>query len=96
MAIPFLKDSVKELEEIVIENDLIDIWRIQNPECKKFTWRQKASLIQRRLDYWFVPESLKDNVAKIKIVSAVRTDHLAVVIEINFLDTQNHGPFFGK
>ena len=93
---PVLKDSVKELEEILIENDLIEIWRIQNPDCKTFTWRQKTPLIQRRLDYWFIPESLQDDVAKIKIVSAVRTDHSAVVIEINSLDTQNHGPSFWK
>ena len=93
---PVLKDSVKELEEILVENDLIDIWRIQNPDCKKFTRRQKTPLIQRRLDYWFIPESLQDDVAKIKIVSAVRTDHSAVVIEINSLDTRNHGPSFWK
>jgi len=53
-------------------------------------------LIQRRLDYWFIPESLQDDVAKIKLVSAVRTDHSAVDIEINSLDTQNHGPSFWK
>ena len=93
---PVLKDSVKALEEILIENDLIDIWRVQNPECRRFTWRQKTPLIQRRLDYWFIPESLQDDVAKIEIVPAVRTDHSAVVIEINSLDTQNHGPSFWK
>ena len=65
---PVLKDSVKALEEILIENDLIDIWRIQNPEIRRFTWRQKTPLIQRRLDYWFIPELLQDDVAKIEIV----------------------------
>ena len=93
---PALKDLVKALEEILIENDLIDIWRIQNPECRRYTWRQKTPLIQRRLDYWFIPESLQDDVAKIGIVPAVRTDHSAVVIEINSLGTQNHGPSFWK
>ena len=84
------------MEEILIENDLIDILRIQNPEIRRFTWRQKTPLIQRRLDYWLIPESLQDDVAKIEILPAVRTDHSAVIIEINSLDTQNHGPSFWK
>ena len=40
---PFLKESVKFLEDIMMENDLVDIWRIRNPDGKKFTWRQKKS-----------------------------------------------------
>ena len=32
---PVLKHSVKALEDILIENDLIDIWRIQNPRDQK-------------------------------------------------------------
>ena len=30
--------------------DLIDIWRVRNPTEKRFTWRQKTPIIQRRLD----------------------------------------------
>lgn len=29
---------------------LIDIWRVRNPTEKRFTWRQKTPIIQRRLD----------------------------------------------
>ena len=35
---PCLKESVKFLEDIMTENDLVGSWRIQNPYCKKFTW----------------------------------------------------------
>ena len=35
-------------------------------------------------------------VAKIEIIPAVRTERSAIVIEINSLDTQNHGPSFWK
>lgn len=38
---PVLKESVKKLKEIEANFDLIDIWRIRNPEVKRFTWRQK-------------------------------------------------------
>ena len=53
---PSLKESVKFLEDIMMENDLVDIWRIRNPDNKNFTWRQKNPIIQRRLDYWFISD----------------------------------------
>ena len=49
---PFKKDSVKNIQEIFLDYDLVDIWRIRNPETKRFTWRPKNPLIQRRLDCW--------------------------------------------
>ena len=44
--------------------DLVDICRIRNPDIKKFTWRQKSPIIQGRLDYWLISDSLQDDVAK--------------------------------
>ena len=46
------KESVKILDDICLEQDLIDIWRVRNPTEKRFTWRQKTPIIQRRLDFW--------------------------------------------
>ena len=42
------KDSVKYLEDICLDQDLVDIWRITNPTDMRFTWRQKSPIIQRR------------------------------------------------
>lgn len=36
------KDSVKVLEDICLEHDLLDIWCIRHPKEKCFTWRQKT------------------------------------------------------
>ena len=33
---PIVKKSVKALEELKLNNDLVDIWRIRNPNTKKF------------------------------------------------------------
>ena len=49
--IHFDENSVPVVENIMLENDLVDIWRIRNPAIKRFTWRQKLPIIQRRLDY---------------------------------------------
>ena len=40
---PFKKESVKQIQDLCLDFDLVDIWRIRNPECKRFTWRQKKS-----------------------------------------------------
>lgn len=81
---PTYKDSAKLLDEVLAQNDLVDIWRIQNPDIKRFTWRQKTPLIQRRLDYWFIDDSLQDDITKIDIaLTAIRTDHSAVILEID-------------
>ena len=48
---PIVKKSVKALEELKLNHDLVDIWRIRNPNTKKFTWRQKTPFVQRRLDF---------------------------------------------
>ena len=48
---PALKDSVNCMEDVLMNYDLVDIWRIRNPDRKQFTWRQKSPIILRRLDY---------------------------------------------
>ena len=54
---PILKESVKMREEICLDLDLIDIWRVRNPDKKKlFTWEQTRHLIQRRLHFWLISD----------------------------------------
>ena len=93
---PVLKDSVKCVEDIMMNYDLVDIWRIRNPNSKKFSWRQKSPIIQRRLDYWLISDLLQDDVSKVDIVTAIRTDHPAIILETDSLDDQRRGPSFWK
>ena len=43
---PFTKDSVKNIHNLCFDFDLVDIWRIRNPERRRFTWRQKTLLFK--------------------------------------------------
>ena len=93
---PAVKDSVKCVEDVMMNYDLVDIWRIRNPNTKKFSWRQKSPIIQRCLDYWLISDLLQDDVAKVDMVTAIKTDHHAVTLEIDSVDDQQRGPSFWK
>ena len=91
-----VKNSVKFLEDLIMEHVLVDVLRVRNPESKNLTWRQKNSLIQRRLDYLSISDSLQDDVAKTDIITAINTDHLAVVLGVDSLAEYPRGPSFWK
>ena len=77
---------------ILTELDLLDIWRIKNPETKSFTWSQKSPRIFCRLDYWLISNIFYDLVRSADIIPAVRTDHDAIFLEIGKLQNKIKGP----
>ena len=93
---PSKKDSVKNIQDLCLDYDLVDIWRIRNPETKRFTWRQKNPLIQRRLDYWLISDVCQEDIEKPNIISSINSDHSAIVPHFNNIDRQKHGPSFWK
>ena len=93
---PKEKESVKFLNDICLNYDLIDIWRTRNPDSTLFTWRQKKPLIQRRLDFWLISDFCQDEVEEMSIKTAIRTDHSAIIISFNSLDEPRRGPSYWK
>ena len=93
---PFKKDSVKQIQHLSLDFDLVDIWRVRNPESKRFTWRQKNPFIQRRLDYWLISDACQDDIEKSDIIPSINSDHSAIFLHFNSLDKQKHGPSFWK
>ena len=88
---PFKKESVKQIQDLCLDFDLVDIWRIRNPECKRFTWRQKSPFIQRRLDYWLINDSSQDDIEKSDIIPSINSDHSAILLHFNSLDKPEYG-----
>ena len=76
--------------------DLVDIWRIKNPDTKSFTWSQQSPRIFCRLDYWLVSNNLNDLVKSTDIIPAIRTDHDAISIEIGKIENELKGPGYWK
>ena len=90
------KYSVKNIQDLCLDFDLVDIWRVRNPQTKRFTWRQKSVFIQRRLDYWLVSDCCQEDIEKSDIVPSINSDHSAIILHLNSIDKQRHGPSFWK
>ncbi|KAL9975265.1 hypothetical protein ACROYT_G012410 [Oculina patagonica] len=86
------KDSVKNISDKKLEYDLVDIWRIRNPDKRQFTWRQKRPRVQRRLDYWLISDCLQDFIEHADIIPSIKSDHSAITLQINTIEDKVRGP----
>ena len=69
---------------------MIDIWHLQNPDRKRFTWRTDRPCKCSRLDYFLVSESILAMNPISEIHNAYRSDHN--IIELSILkSTQKRG-----
>ena len=88
------KDSVKVLEDICLEHDLLDIWHVGHPKEKHFTRHQKTPIIQRWLDFWLLSDSLQDDVVSVDIKPSIKSNHSAITLLINGVRDGERGPSF--
>ena len=89
---PAQKESVKLLDEIRLDMDLVDIWRIRNPDKRLFTWRKTNPLIQRRLEFWLISDICQNEVKQVKIIPSIKSDHSAITLLFIGTEVQRHGP----
>ena len=75
--------------------DLIDAWRILNPESYRFTWRQKKPEVHCRLDFFLVNQTTFCKTVSADILPGYKTDHSRITLQI-LLHSNNTGQFFWK
>ena len=69
------------LQELIEHLCMKDIWRIQNPTRRGFTWRKTAPMQQSRIDYIFVTEVFRSNFEiDSGIQAGVRSDHSIITM----------------
>jgi len=90
------KSVVTTIEILQEELDLVDIWRVMNPERKSFTWSQNSPMIFCRLDYWLISNSLYDLVKTTDIIPSIKTDHAAISLELVNDSNEIKGPGLWK
>ena len=88
-------ESVKTLKNFCAQFDLLDAWRVLNPDTRRYTWRRKRPEIQCRLDFFLITESLMCNVKSANISTGYKTDHSLIEIKIA-LHSNMRGPGFWK
>ena len=67
-----------------------------NPLLKKYTWRMRTPLVQRRLDYFIIANNLQNVVAKTDIIPCSFTDHSAIPMHISSHRQATRGPAYWR
>ena len=88
-------ESVKALQISMAEHNLMDAWKILNPDTFQYTWRRKKPEIHCRLDFLLVSQGLMCNVTQATISVGYKTDHSLITIKVT-LHSNQRGPGFCK
>ena len=77
-------DYTKSLLDFIDEYDLNDIWRIRNPDAKRYTRRQntRSGIVHSRIDFFLTSVSLAYNITDTNIEAGLFSDHSIIQIQI--------------
>lgn len=78
----------KRVLELIKDNNFVDIFRANNPDAKKFTWRRETPLKQGRLDYFLISENLLSWFPESFMIPSHQSDHLRITLNLKFNDFQ--------
>ena len=76
----------KELLRLIETLSLVDIFRENAPNLRRYTWRRKNPIKQARLNYFLISETLMNRVPQIKFENSYRSDHSPVGLSFKFND----------
>ena len=85
-----------EMNMMLDQLDLVDIWRVRNPDNRRYTWRRSHPLTQSRLDYWLIPQELIYSVDICDIKPSIKTDHSLITLKIKSPQDEKRGPGIWK
>ena len=75
--------------------DLVDAWRVLNPDLSRFTWRRRRPEIHCRLDFFLVNQSAVCNTVEADIMPGYKSDHSLVTLKLS-LHSNARGRGFWK
>ena len=87
--------AVKVIKDQMAELDLVYVWRLLNPDGRRYTWRRQKPEIHCRLDFFLVSQSLTCSVTNSDILAGFKTDHSLITIKLA-LHSNPRGPGFWK
>lgn len=69
----------RALNELILDNDLCDIWRLQNENCRDYTFYSSRHKTFTRIDYILISKYLIQSVNNKGIIPMLISDHSAVI-----------------
>lgn len=84
---------ISPLQQLLEKLDAGDIWRIQNPNVRDFTWSRTGKLA--RLDYLFTPQSFLGHIRAYHLATFAISNHRMVTIVVRPC-VRPRGPGFWK
>ena len=89
------QNALKVVQDFCENLDLSDIWRILNPETKRYTWRQRLADIHCRLDFFLISQTSICNITQADIIPGFKTDHSMITLSLS-LHSNPRGNGFWK
>ena len=88
----------KEILELNEELNLIDIWRIVNPNSKRYTWRgiTKVGQVHSRLDFWLTSMHMIYDLKTTDIKPSIKSDHSIISLSFELHNSIQKGRGFWK
>ena len=71
-----------KINQLIKQYDLIDIWRVRNPDKRRYTWRKGNPLVQSRLDFYLISTDASFDIFDCDIKPSIKTDHSMLVIKL--------------
>ena len=96
---PILKKKyLAKLIEIKETLYLCDIWRIRNPNVRRFTFRQNrvSGFIEQRLDFSLISNIPQESIIKTDVLTSFCTDHSPIFFSLQLKDMPTRGKGFWK
>lgn len=72
---------IKHLSESL---DIVDIWRVQHPADKEYSFFSNVHKSYSRIDFFFIDSKLLSNVSSSKYHNILISDHSAVTVSLDF------------
>ena len=87
-----------QITEFNTEFNLIDIWRIRNPDKTRYTWRGQTrnGIVSTRLDYWLISVHMIYDLVETDIHPSIKTDHSMISLSFEIKNSLKKGRGFWK
>ena len=72
----------EQVDNLMINLDLLDIWRKLYPEMRRYTRHRNTPLQQSRLDFFLISDLLSTFVTNADIKAGYRTDHSMITLKL--------------